>query len=168
MEIWFKRILERGDKPIENDEGTLVTAVPEDIFSLIKTQAMLAGEHLKGTVLIKAIQVGFRNSKNHSQICTAPLSVYTQYFTERIKEELYSDRELCAIINNNNLLREHIESLPWLVGDDELTEEQTVDLNSMLNNVTAPLIELNTLAAHALGDLIIGDIDAARVSGRVI
>ena len=66
MEIWFKRILERGDKPIENDEGTLVTAVPEDIFSLIKTQAMLAGEHLKGTVLIKAIQVDFRNSKNHS------------------------------------------------------------------------------------------------------
>ena len=94
--------------------------------------------------------------------------MYTQYFTERIKEELYSDRELCAIINNNNLLREHIESLPWLVGDDELTEEQTVDLNSMLNNVTAPLIELNTLAAHALGDLIIGDIDAARVSERVI
>ena len=89
--------------------------------------------------------------------------MYSQYFTEKIKEEYYSDRELCAIINNNNLLREHIESLPWLVGDDELTEEQTVDLNSMLSNVTAPLIELNTLAAHALGDLIIGDIDAARV-----
>ena len=102
------------------------------------------------------------------QICTSPLSVYTQYFTENIREEVYSDRELCAIINNNNILREHIESLPWLVGDYELSEEQTVDMNTLLSNVTAPLIELNTLAAHALGDLIIGDIDAAKVCSMMM
>ena len=58
MEIWFKRILERGDVPMESDDGHLLTAVPEDIFSLIKTQAELAGEHLKGAVLIEAIRVG--------------------------------------------------------------------------------------------------------------
>ena len=42
---------------MESDDGHLLTAVPEDIFSLIKTQAELAGEHLKGHVLIEAIRV---------------------------------------------------------------------------------------------------------------
>ena len=43
---------------MESDDGHLLTAVPEDIFSLVKTQAELAGEHLKGAVLIEAIRVG--------------------------------------------------------------------------------------------------------------
>ena len=51
MEIWFQRILERRDVPMESDEGHLVTAVPEDLFSLIKTQAELAAEHLKEKAL---------------------------------------------------------------------------------------------------------------------
>lgn len=42
---------------MENDDGLLVTAVPEDIFSLIKTQAELAGEHLKDYALCDAIRV---------------------------------------------------------------------------------------------------------------
>ncbi len=50
---------------MESDEGQLVTAVPEDIFSLIKTQVELAGEHLKGSVLIEAIRVVFCHSRNH-------------------------------------------------------------------------------------------------------
>lgn len=58
MEIWFKRILERRDVPMESEEGHLVTAVPEDLFSLIKTQAELAAEHLKDKALCGAIRVG--------------------------------------------------------------------------------------------------------------
>lgn len=50
--------------PMESDDDHLLTAVPEDIFSLIKTQAELAGEHLKGTVLIEAIRVG-ESSSSH-------------------------------------------------------------------------------------------------------
>ena len=57
MHLWFKRILERNDSAMENDDGLLVTAVPEDIFSLIKTQAELAGEHLKDYALCGAIRV---------------------------------------------------------------------------------------------------------------
>lgn len=57
MEIWFKRILERHDVPMEDATGCLLTAVPEDIFSLIKTQAELAGEHLKDEALCRVIQV---------------------------------------------------------------------------------------------------------------
>ena len=57
MEIWFKRILERHDAPMEDATGCLLTAVPEDIFSLIKTQAELAGEHLKDEALCRVIQV---------------------------------------------------------------------------------------------------------------
>lgn len=57
MQLWFKRILERNDSAMENDDGLLVTAVPEDIFSLIKTQAELAGEHLKDYALCDAIRV---------------------------------------------------------------------------------------------------------------
>ena len=59
MEIWFKRILERHDAPMEDATGCLLTAVPEDIFSLIKTQAELAGEHLKDEALCRVIQVFF-------------------------------------------------------------------------------------------------------------
>ena len=60
MEIWFQRILERRDVPMESDEGHLLTAVPEDLFSLIRTQSELAAEHLKEKALCGAIRVGSR------------------------------------------------------------------------------------------------------------
>ena len=65
MEIWFKRILERNDAPMEADEGHLLTAVPEDIFSLIKTQAELAGEHLKDDALCRVIKVQYSNNRGY-------------------------------------------------------------------------------------------------------
>ena len=160
MEIWFKRILERNDPPMEADEGHLLTAVPEDIFSLIKTQAELAGEHLKDMALCNVIQVFF--PLFHDQICTDPIHIYTEYYKELIASEDCTDRELCAIINNNNQLRELVEGIPDLLML-ELSEDMTIEMNSVLSNATAPLIELNTLAAHALGSMIIGDVDSARV-----
>ena len=36
-------------------------------------------------------------------------------------------------------------------------------MNQLLSTITEPLTELNTTAAHALSDLIIGDIDASNV-----
>lgn len=161
MEIWFKRILERNDPPMEADEGHLLTAVPEDIFSLIKTQAELAGEHLKDSALCRVIQVRLVWLPP-IQICTDPLRIYTEYYQQLIASEDCSDRELCAIINNNNQLRELVEGIPDLLLLD-LSEDMTIEMNSLLSNATAPLIELNTLAAHALGNMIIGDIDSARV-----
>ena len=63
----------RFSTPVSDDGQKLATLIAgglPDVVSVptsnAKTQAMLAGEHLKGTVLIKAIQVDFRNSKNHS------------------------------------------------------------------------------------------------------
>lgn len=55
-----------------------------------------------------------------------------------------------------------MESITDLVVDS-LTEDQQIDLNQLLSTITEPLTELNTTAAHALSDLIIGDIDASNV-----
>ena len=76
--------------------------------------------------------------------------MYTEFYTALIQDENgdVSDRELSAIINNSNQLRELVEGLPDLVGS-ELNEEA--------------LVELNTLAAHALGDMIIGDVDSSHI-----
>jgi len=88
--------------------------------------------------------------------------VYVNHYKTRIESENCSDRELCAIINSNNALREYVESITDLVVDS-LTEDQQIDLNQLLSTITEPLTELNTTAAHALSDLIIGDIDASNV-----
>ena len=149
MQLWFKRILERNDSAMENDDGLLVTAVPEDIFSLIKTQAELAGEHLKDYALCDAIR-----------ICTSTIQTYTEYYQQNLAD--YSDRDLCALINNNNNLRELIEGIPDMLSDS-LTEDAVKEMNAQLSQVTAQLLDLNTAAAHALSDMIIGDIDTARV-----
>ena len=45
----------------------------------------------------------------------------------------------------------------------ELSEEAVVDLNTQLSETTKQLVDLNTLAAHALGDMIIGDIDSSKI-----
>ena len=45
-----------------------------------------------------------------------------------------------------------MEGLPDLVGS-ELSEEAVVDLNTQLSETTKQLVDLNTLAAHALGDI---------------
>lgn len=55
-----------------------------------------------------------------------------------------------------------MEGLPDLVGS-ELSEEAVVDLNTQLSETTKQLVDLNTLAAHALGDMIIGDIDSSKI-----
>lgn len=88
--------------------------------------------------------------------------MYVDHYKSRIESESCSDRELCAIINSNNALREYIESITDLVVGS-LTEDQQIDLNQLLSTITEPLTELNTMAAHALSDLIIGDIDASHV-----
>ena len=88
--------------------------------------------------------------------------MYVNHYNTRIESENCSDRELCAIINSNNALREYVESITDLVVDS-LTEDQQIDLNQLLSTITEPLTELNTTAAHALSDLIIGDIDASNV-----
>lgn len=46
---------------------------------------------------------------------------------------------------------------------DSLTEDAVKEMNAQLSQVTAQLLDLNTAAAHALSDMIIGDIDTARV-----
>lgn len=55
-----------------------------------------------------------------------------------------------------------MEGLPDLVGS-ELSEEALVDMNTQLSDTTKQLVDLNTLAAHALGDMIIGDIDSSKI-----
>lgn len=90
--------------------------------------------------------------------------MYTEFYTALIQDESgdVSDRELSAIINNSNQLRELVESLPDLVGS-ELNEEALVELNTLLSDTTKQLVDLNTLAAHALGDMIIGDVDSSHI-----
>lgn len=100
----------------------------------------------------------------YKQICVDPLHIYTEWYRDLLQGDIadMSDRELCALINNNNTLRELVESIPDLLNLD-LSEEMTVEINSILSNATSQLIDLNTAAAHALGDMIIGDIDSSRV-----
>ena len=90
--------------------------------------------------------------------------MYTEFYTALIQDENgdVSDRELSAIINNSNQLRELVEGLPDLVGS-ELNEEALVELNTLLSDTTKQLVDLNTLAAHALGDMIIGDVDSSHI-----
>lgn len=56
-----------------------------------------------------------------------------------------------------------VEDLPGVLMLDLSTEEVTVEMNMVLTNATAPLLELNNAIAHALSDMIIGDIDSSRV-----
>lgn len=88
--------------------------------------------------------------------------MYVDFYKERIAADVYSDRELSALINNNNLLREYVESITDLLGSD-LTDDQIIDMNELLSAATAPLVDLNSTTAHALSNLIIGDVDAANV-----
>ena len=90
--------------------------------------------------------------------------MYTEFYTALIQDENgdVSDRELSAIINNSNQLRELVEGLPDLVGS-ELNEEALVELNTLLSDTTKQLVDLNTLAAHALGDMIIGAVDSSHI-----
>lgn len=88
MEMWFKRILERNDPPMESDEGCLVTAAPEDIFSLIKTQAELASEYLKDEVLCRVIKVLFEG-------ISSSIDMYRSYSNiHRILSKAYYRRYL--------------------------------------------------------------------------
>ena len=91
--------------------------------------------------------------------------MYVDFYKEQIAADLYSDRELSALINNNNLLREYVESITDLL-DSDLTDDQIIDMNELLSTVTAPLVDLNSTTAHALSSLIIGDVDAANVGER--
>ena len=92
--------------------------------------------------------------------------MYVDFYKERLAGDVYSDRELSALINNNNLLREYVESITDLL-DDDLTDDQIVDMNELLSAATAPLVDLNSTTAHALSSLIIGDVDAANVGVSV-
>ena len=38
-----------------------------------------------------------------------------------------------------------------------------MELNTLLSDTTKQLVDLNTLAAHALGDMIIGDVDSSHI-----
>ena len=91
--------------------------------------------------------------------------MYVDFYKEQIAADIYSDRELSALINNNNLLREYVESITDLL-DSDLTDDQIIDMNELLSTVTAPLVDLNSTTAHALSSLIIGDVDAANVGER--
>ena len=79
--------------------------------------------------------------------------MYTEFYTALIQDENgdVSDRELSAIINNSNLV------------GSELNEEALVELNTLLSDTTKQLVDLNMLAAHALGDMIIGDVDSSHI-----
>ena len=39
--------------------------------------------------------------------------MYVDFYKEQIAADIYSDRELSALINNNNLLREYVESVSY-------------------------------------------------------
>lgn len=60
MNLWFTRILENRENVNVNEQGALISSVPEHIFKLIRTQTELADEHLKDLTLCEVIRVALR------------------------------------------------------------------------------------------------------------
>lgn len=74
----------------------------------------------------------------------------------------FSDRQLCMLINNNNHLRSQIEDIPSMLSAD-LSEEAQPVMATNIEQISAKLLDLNILVSHTIADMIIGDIDTAKV-----
>ena len=66
------------------------------------------------------------------------------------------------LINNNNHLRSQIEDIPTMLNRD-LSEEAQHVMVTQIEQVSAKLLDLNIAVSHATSDMIIGDIDTAKV-----
>lgn len=66
------------------------------------------------------------------------------------------------LINNNNHLRSQIEDIPTMLNRD-LSEEAQHVMVTQIEQVSAKLLDLNIAVSHAISDMIIGDIDTAKV-----
>lgn len=66
------------------------------------------------------------------------------------------------LINNNNHLRSQIEDLPNIL-TSELSREAELVMTTQIEQVSAKLLDLNLTVSHAIADMIIGDIDTAKV-----
>ena len=87
------------------DSGSYATALPEDIYNLIKMQMQIATEHLKDKTLYLSIKV-----------CVDCLSTYTDYIENKMKTEgeLLEPEQLCTMINNTKRLSDLIEGIPGI------------------------------------------------------
>ena len=66
------------------------------------------------------------------------------------------------LINNNNHLRSQIEDIPTMLNRD-LSEEAQHVMVTQIEQVSAKLLDLNIAVSRAMSDMIIGDIDTAKV-----
>lgn len=71
------------------------------------------------------------------------------------------------LINNNNHLRSQIEDIPSMLSAD-LSEEAQPVMATNIEQVSAKLLDLNIMVSHAIADMIIGDIDTAKVKERCV
>ena len=79
----------------------------------------------------------------------------------------FSDRQLCMLINNNNHLRSQIEDIPSMLTAD-LSEAAQPVMATNIEQVSAKLLDLNITVSHAIADMMIGDIDTAKVKKRCV
>ena len=66
------------------------------------------------------------------------------------------------LINNNNHLRSQFEDIPSMLSAD-LSEEAQPVMATNIEQISAKLLDLNILVSHTIADMIIGDIDTAKV-----
>ncbi|KAK8814278.1 hypothetical protein WA158_008140 [Blastocystis sp. Blastoise] len=150
---WIQRLIDRNDKPFLTDTGYYATALPEDIYNLVKMQMQVATDHLKDKTLYLCIKV-----------CVDTLSTYYDYVYTKVTQqpELLEAEELACYINNTKRLADLIEGIPDFL-EENFDSDSLNELKEYIGKQSERYIDLCTTMAITIAKNIFNDIKESKI-----